>query len=80
MMMDEDIASEGFTRVTYEIEESRDGVSKLTVTHELAGAPKLALLVSGGMEPMGAGGGWNWVLSDLKSLLETGEALNKGSH
>jgi hypothetical protein len=32
------------------------------------------------MEPMGAGGGWSWVLSDLKSLLETGESLNQGRH
>jgi hypothetical protein len=24
---------------------------------------------------MGAGGGWAWVLSDLKSLLETGAAF-----
>jgi hypothetical protein len=25
---------------------------------------------------MGAGGGWSWVLSDLKSLLETGEPMD----
>jgi hypothetical protein len=24
------------------------------------------------------GGGWPWILSDLKSLLETGEAFPKG--
>jgi hypothetical protein len=23
----------------------------------------------------GAGGGWSWILSDLKTLLETGERL-----
>ena len=28
--------------------------------------------MSGGLEDVGAGGGWSWVLSDLKSLLETG--------
>jgi hypothetical protein len=46
------------------------------VIHELEGAPKLALLVSGGMEDQGAGGGWSWVLSDLKTLLETGSSLD----
>jgi uncharacterized protein YndB with AHSA1/START domain len=75
MVMDEELSAEGFTRLTYEISEGKGGVSKLTVIHELAGAPKLALLLSGGLEETGAGGGWNWVLSDLKSLLETGEPL-----
>ena len=67
--------AEGFTRLTYEIAEGKGGVTKLTVIHELEGAPKLALLLSGGLEDMGAGGGWSWVLSDLKSLLETGTSL-----
>ena len=75
MVMDEDLASEGFTRLTYEIEEGEAGVIKLTLIHELEGAPKLALLMSGGLEDAGAGGGWSWVLSDLKSLLETGTSL-----
>ena len=76
MLMDEGMAAEGFTRLTYEIAEGKCGVSKLTVTHELEGAPKLALLLSGGMEDVGAGGGWSWVLSDLKTLLETGARLD----
>jgi uncharacterized protein YndB with AHSA1/START domain len=75
MLMDESMAAEGFTRLTYEIAEGAGGVSKLTVIHELEGAPKLALMLAGGQEDMGAGGGWNWVLSDLKSLLETGSSL-----
>jgi hypothetical protein len=33
------------------------------------------VLVSGGLADEGAGGGWSWVLSDLKTLLETGERL-----
>jgi uncharacterized protein YndB with AHSA1/START domain len=70
-----DVAAEGFTRLTYEISGGKSGVSKLTVVHELEGAPKLALLVSGTMEAGGAGGGWNWVLSGLKTLLETGKPL-----
>ncbi len=75
MVMDDDMTAQGFTRLTYEIEESTGGVTKLTLVHELEGAPKLALLMSGGMEDLGAGGGWSWVLSDLKSLLETGASL-----
>ena len=84
MVMDEAMTAEGFTRLTYEIEESRGGVTKLTLIHELEGSPKLAVLMAGGMEDQGAGGGWSWVLSDLKSLLETGtpmapeDGLNQG--
>ena len=75
MLMDKQLAAEGFTRLTYEIAEGEGGVSKLTVTHELGGAPGLAQLLSGGLEDIGAGGGWAWVLSDLKSVLETGRGF-----
>jgi uncharacterized protein YndB with AHSA1/START domain len=75
MAMNPEMAAEGFTRLTYEIEEGKGGVTKLTLIHDLEGAPKLALLVSGGMDDMGAGGGWSWVLSGLKTLLETGTSL-----
>jgi uncharacterized protein YndB with AHSA1/START domain len=75
MLMDPDLEAEGFTRLTWEIQEGAGGVSKLTVIHELEGAPKLAAMVSGGLEDTGAGGGWSWILSDLKSLLETGETM-----
>jgi uncharacterized protein YndB with AHSA1/START domain len=75
MVMDEQMAAEGFTRLTYEITQGEGGVTKLTVTHELEGAPQLATMLSGGMEDVGAGGGWSWVLSSLKTLLETGEEL-----
>jgi hypothetical protein len=44
-------------------------------TRRLEGAPKLAALLAGEMEDVGAGGGWSWVLSDLKTLLETGKTL-----
>jgi uncharacterized protein YndB with AHSA1/START domain len=33
------------------------------------------MLMDPGMQAEGAGGGWAWVLSDLKSLLETGAPL-----
>jgi uncharacterized protein YndB with AHSA1/START domain len=66
-------AAETATRLTYEIAEQPGGVSRLTITHDLAGAPLLAKMVSGEVE--NAGGGWSFVLSDLKTLLETGKAL-----
>ncbi len=74
MLMDPDMAAEGFTRLTYEIEPTQYG-TRLTVTHDLESAPKLAAMVAGAHEDEGAGGGWAWVLSDLKSLLETGKPL-----
>jgi len=75
MAMDPDLSAEGFSRLTYEIAQGEGGVSKLTVIHEVEGMPGLAAMLSGGMEHTGAGGGWNWVLSDLKSLLETGASM-----
>ena len=75
MLMDAAMEAEGFTRLTHEIEEIAGGACKLTVVHELEGAPKLASMLAGDHEAEGAGGGWAWVLSDLKSLLETGKRL-----
>jgi uncharacterized protein YndB with AHSA1/START domain len=77
MLMDPTMAAEGFTRLTYEIEEGKTGVTKLTVIHDLKGAPLLAGMVAGEMEPMGAGGGWSWILSDLKTLIETGTRMGQ---
>jgi uncharacterized protein YndB with AHSA1/START domain len=77
MLMDPRSEAEGFTRLTYEIAETAPGVSKLTVTHDLEGAPRLALFVGGGMESDGAGGGWSEVISDLKTLLETGRGMRE---
>jgi len=75
MVMNSDMAEEGFTRLTYEIVERDGGVSKLTVVHELEGAPDTAGLLAGEMEDQGAGGGWTFVLSSLKTLLETGDSF-----
>jgi uncharacterized protein YndB with AHSA1/START domain len=81
MLMDDRMAAEGFTRLTYEIEPRKEGVTRLTVIHDLEGAPSLQLLMAGGMEDQGAGGGWSWVLSSLKTLLETGQSLDpSGGH
>ncbi len=77
MLMDPASAADGFTRLTYEIAEVAPGVSRLTVTHDVTGAPNLAAVVAGAYEDQGGGGGggWAWILSDLKSLLETGSIL-----
>jgi hypothetical protein len=32
--------------------------------------------LAAGLEKQGAGGGWAWILSDLKTLLETGKRLD----
>ena len=58
---------EGDTRVTYDIVEVDDGVVRLTMTH--SGFP------AGSIIRQGVARGWPVILSGLKSLLETGEAL-----
>jgi uncharacterized protein YndB with AHSA1/START domain len=80
MVMDPTASAEGFSRLSWLIEgPGPDGVCRLTVTHELGGMPTLAAMTAGNNEfgEMG-GGGWPWILSDLKTLLETGEAFPKG--
>jgi uncharacterized protein YndB with AHSA1/START domain len=65
---DPELAAEDPSRLTWEIESQDGGVSKLTVTHDkLDGAPKTAASVSGA--------GWMFVLSGLKTLVETGKPL-----
>jgi uncharacterized protein YndB with AHSA1/START domain len=67
-MYDPELAKEQPSRVTWEIEPQDGGYCKLTVTHDrLEGAPKTAANVSGA--------GWMFVLSGLKTLLETGAPL-----
>ena len=76
MLMDPRTAAEPFTTLTYEIEDAvtQPGVCKLTVTHQLVGAPATAAMVAG-TDDGGAGGGRAWILSDLKTLLETGKTF-----
>jgi uncharacterized protein YndB with AHSA1/START domain len=74
-LWDEEIAAEGPTRVTFDIEEDDGGVTRLTVTHELENAPRTAAQLAGIGRLREGGGGWSWVLSDLKTLLETGKPL-----
>ena len=76
MAIDPRMLAEGFTRLTYEIEEGRGGVSRLSVIHDLTGTPGHAAMVAGTKQGPGEGGGWLWILSDLKSLLESGQPMS----
>ncbi len=61
-----ELKAEGYSRATFELEQAGDTV-KLTVTHEMdREGSKFIEAVSNG---------WPSVLSSLKSLLETGKAL-----
>ena len=67
--------AEGFTRLTFEITPSHPGFCLLTVTHDTTGAPMMSGATQAAYNDQG-GGGWNWILSDLKSLLETGKIMS----
>ncbi len=70
-MFDATAAAEPSTRLTWEIHEEQTGLTAVTVRHACPGAPQTAALAAGS-------GGWSWVLSDLKTLLETGRPLTAG--
>jgi uncharacterized protein YndB with AHSA1/START domain len=66
-LYDDDHAAEDESRVTWEIEPGDGGVTKLTLIHDrLEGAPRTAAAVAGG---------WMFILSGMKTLLETGEGF-----
>jgi uncharacterized protein YndB with AHSA1/START domain len=68
-MYDEETAAEPYSRVTWELEPAGEGVTKLTVVHDqLEASPKTAANVAGG---------WSFVLSGMKTLLETGRPLGE---
>jgi uncharacterized protein YndB with AHSA1/START domain/DNA-binding transcriptional ArsR family regulator len=70
-LYDEDLAAEPSSRVTWEIEPQPGGVCKLVVIHDqLERSPKTGASVSGG---------WAFVLSGLKTLMETGQAMSPRS-
>ena len=66
--------AEGYSRLTFEIEPTSAGFCRLTVTHDTTGAPMMSAATQSDYSEQG-GGGWNWILSDLKSLLETGKTM-----
>lgn len=74
-LFDAATTAEAPTRLTYEIKEHQGGVCTVTIIHDVAGAPLVAGMVAGGGDASQGGGGWPWVLSDLKSLLETGKRM-----
>jgi uncharacterized protein YndB with AHSA1/START domain len=66
-LFDPELAVEKPSRVTWAIEIQEGGFSKLTVTHDqLEGSPKTAESVAGG---------WMFILSGMKTVLETGKPL-----
>jgi uncharacterized protein YndB with AHSA1/START domain len=75
MAMDPRMYAEGFTRLTYEIVGGPGGVSRLSVSDEREKSPGHAAMVAGVLQGPGEGGGWLWILSDLKSLLESGKPM-----
>jgi uncharacterized protein YndB with AHSA1/START domain/DNA-binding transcriptional ArsR family regulator len=70
-LYDPELAAEPPSRVTWEIEAMPGGVAKLTVVHDLLeGSPRTAANVAGG---------WMFIISGLKTLLETGDPLAERS-
>ncbi len=66
-LVNEEMKAEGTSTATFELEPAGEGVTKLTLTHSIPVSPsKLVDAVAGG---------WPSILSSLKSLLETGRAL-----
>lgn len=65
-LYDDELAAEAESRVTWEIEPAGKGYCKLTLIHDrLEGAPKTAASVRG----------WSFILSGLKTVVETGSPL-----
>ncbi len=73
-LFSDEMRQEGFSRVTWEIAETQSGFTRLTVTHEVEGQPIMAAMVAEKFNETGMGG-WSWILSDLKTLLETGSPM-----
>ncbi|MGV8977062.1 MAG: SRPBCC family protein [Cellulomonas sp.] len=65
-LYDAALAAEAESRVTWEIETCPGEICKLTLTHDhLERSPKTAASVRG----------WTYILSNLKTVIETGDAL-----
>ncbi len=66
---DEGVAADAPTTVTWEIDDAMPGVCKVTVIHDG--------LVGGSSTLEQVSGGWPYILSGLKSVLETGRGLGE---
>ncbi|MGH7912832.1 MAG: ArsR/SmtB family transcription factor [Candidatus Dormibacteraceae bacterium] len=65
-LYDPELAAEPESRVTWEVDPVEGGYARLTLTHDqLDASPKTAASVRG----------WSYILSNLKTLLETGDPL-----
>ncbi len=73
-LFSDETKAEGFTRITWDIAATAGGFTRLTIAHDVTGAPLMSGMISSKFSEQG-GGGWSWILSDLKSLLETGSNL-----
>jgi uncharacterized protein YndB with AHSA1/START domain len=67
-----ELKAEGTSTCTMEIEPQDGGAMKLTVTHTMQRADSKLIVA--------VGGGWPKILSNLKSLLETGSAILPDKH
>jgi uncharacterized protein YndB with AHSA1/START domain len=66
-----ELAAEGYSRCAIELE-PQDGAVKLTISHTIERADSEFI--------QAVSGGWPKILSNLKSLLETGEPVKGGNH
>jgi uncharacterized protein YndB with AHSA1/START domain len=65
-LYDEELAAEDESRVAWEIEPADGGLTRLTLVHDkLENSPRTAESVTG----------WTYILSGLKSLVETGKGF-----
>ena len=67
-----ELKAEGYSRCTFDIEPVSSNATKLTVTHAIDTHPSQFI------EAVSIG--WPKTLSNLKSLLETGETVLEGTH
>lgn len=66
---DEGMAADAPSRVTWEIEETEPGICRVTLLHDG--------LVAGSSTLEQVSGGWPYILSGMKTLLETGKGLDE---
>ena len=66
---DEGMAADAPSRVTWEIEETEPGICRVTLLHDG--------LVAGSSTLEQVSGGWPYILSGMKTLLETGRGLDE---
>lgn len=68
-----DDEAEGFSTLTWEISAESAALTRVVLTHDVTDMPRMDHAIRGGSGKLQEGaGGWPWILSDLKTLLETG--------